>query len=84
MAYEFDTVIQRNENSKIAIDTKAKYGYWERHDGTEGGGLWFDRSAASKRGLVLVDYDGAGILPKQVVQILHTEGFIPDSELLLY
>jgi hypothetical protein len=82
MSYHFDTIIQRNPDSQIAIDTTAMYGYWERHDGSEGGGLWFDRAADGT--LSLTDYDGAGVLPRQVVSLLHAHGYIPAAELALY
>lgn len=83
--YHFDKVIQRNPQSRIMIDTAALYGYWERADGSEGGGLWFQREQLPKTGgklsaLELVDYDGAYELPAQVVKLLREHGYVVGSE----
>lgn len=56
----------------VKIDPAALYGYFEFPDGSEGGGLWFDRDANGK--LDLVDYDGVYELPKKVVQALRDYG----------
>ena len=79
--FNFTVKIPRNEVSEIAIDVRACYGYWDRNDGSEGGGLWFEKV---KNKLLLTDYDGASSLPKQVVELLHKHGYIPDDQLDLY
>jgi hypothetical protein len=72
-SYTFDKQFVTNAaGAVVAIDTAACYGYWERADGTEGGGLWFT-------GLELTDYDGAGELPQRVVQCLRDAGYILDE-----
>lgn len=55
----------------VAIDGEAKYGYWERPNGTEGGGLWFDESDGQ---MYLTDHDGAGELPRRVITALREAG----------
>ncbi len=56
---------------KVFIDTVAQYGYWERRDGSEGGGLWFEDKE-------MVDYDGAYELPIKVEQALREAGYSVD------
>lgn len=82
--YNFNLTFPRNDQSNIKVDSLARYGYWEYRDGSEGGGLWFDPAPGTRHGLTLRDYDGAAILPKQVVEILHREEMIPANELFLY
>lgn len=53
----------------IQIDPVALYGYWERKDGSEGGGLWFAREFLNGP-LELIDYDGAATLPAAIVAAL--------------
>jgi hypothetical protein len=75
---------------QVSIDPVARYGYWERKDGSEGGGLWFDTvpglyRPGDKPALELVDYDGAFALPRAVYAALRDAGyadesFDPDSE----
>lgn len=55
----------------LKIDLAALYGYWEYKDGTEGGGLWFERR---NNRVVLTDYDGAFDLPKKVWEMLEKAG----------
>ena len=57
-----------NNCGEIGIDPAACYGYWERRDGSEGGGLWFEQT---ENGLILVDYDGAFDLPSSVVNAMR-------------
>jgi hypothetical protein len=81
-AQEGRRVSKYNFNVKLtrcAVDTKAAYGYWERRDGTEGGGLWF---TVGPNGLELSDYDGAFELPAAVSAELRAAGFIvgPDFD----
>jgi hypothetical protein len=59
------------------VDTAALYGYWEYTDGTEGGGLWFEKRPDGK--LELLDYDGWYILPAYVATLLRESGFIVDE-----
>lgn len=61
----------------VQIDEWKRYGYWEYRDGTEGGGLWFDRDDTGA--LELVDFDGAGQLPFAVVKHLRDAGFVVDD-----
>jgi len=74
-AYTFDTKL-----SRCAVDTKAAYGYWERKDGSEGGGLWFAHKADGT--LELQDFDGAFELPVVVANELRAAGFVvgPDFD----
>lgn len=61
--------------TRCAVDPKANYGFWERADGSEGGGLWFQDKE-------LTDYDGAFELPKVVAEELRAMGFVvgPDFD----
>jgi hypothetical protein len=61
----------------VQIDPAAQYGYWERKDGSEGGGLWFAQDTQGE--LELIDYDGAAELPRAVVQALRAAGFMLDD-----
>jgi hypothetical protein len=79
--YNFNVILQRNAQSQIGIDTSKLYGYWERADGSEGGGLWFEPSTETKTGLNLIDADGGYELPTAVVNTLHHNGFISDDTL---
>ena len=95
-SYNFDTILfpWGSEHGEIGIDTAALYGYWERKDGSEGGGLWFlpvcDTPSASAGGLIagkpvenasleLIDFDGAFELPKSVVVALQSAGIVLDE-----
>lgn len=79
--YDYTITFQRNPESRIAIDPVAKYGYWERADGAEGGGLWFEDAPGTTHGLKLVDYDGAGVLPRQIVELFSQQQLIPADEI---
>ena len=41
-SYNFDITLHPwgADHGVVEIDTAALYGYWERKDGSEGGGLW--------------------------------------------
>ena len=69
--YIFDTTLNKL-SFEFCIDSIAKYGYFEHKDlGDEcGGGLLFDDDFKLK------DYDGVGVLPKQVKEILIKLGHI--------
>ena len=72
------------ERGTVGIDPAALYGYWERKDGSEGGGLWFDTVPGLYREgqapqLELTDYDGAGELPRSVVAALREAGVVLDD-----
>ena len=71
--YNFTRVLSINGTPRVWIDPVAKYGYWEKEDGSEGGGLWFDGSPDS---LALLDYDGPSMLPHTIVKLLHSEKYI--------
>lgn len=57
--------------AETAVDTGALYGFWERRDGSEGGGLWFSREGDT---IALVDFDGAYELPRRVIRDLRDLG----------
>lgn len=84
MAYNFNVLINTTPDLEIAsmvgVDTTAMYGYWERKDGSEGGGLWFGHSNEGTQGLELQDFDGAGNLPMRVVLSLRENGFIVGKD----
>ena len=72
------------ERGTVGIDTAALYGYWERKDGSEGGGLWFCRELIGSRldqlgPLELIDFDGASELPRSVVAALRAAGYVLDE-----
>lgn len=79
--YTFDTILHPwgtdPERGTVGIDTAALYGYFERKDGSEGGGLWFERTEGGA--LELVDYDGVACLPRSIVEALRGAGFILDE-----
>lgn len=85
MTYNFDTKLT-TINFTIQIDTQAHYGYFEHN--TKGdncaGGLWFQTVPMSEAGLQkkveLIDYDGVFALPKEVVGVLRTAGYIVDED----
>mgnify|MGYP000382588145 CR=1 FL=1 len=81
-AYNFTTTLHPwgPEHGEIGIDPTALYGYFERKDGSEGGGLWFERTEAGS--LELSDFDGSACLPSYVTRTLRAAGFIvsPDFE----
>ena len=61
----------------VEIDPVALYGYFERKDGSEGGGLWFENDGNR---LVLVDYDGVATLPKAIIECLRLNGATVDAD----
>lgn len=79
--YTFDVTLRPwgtvEHSGIVEIDTHALYGAWEYKNGTEGGGLWFDRLANGS--LELVDFDGAGVLPRAIVDAMRSAGFILDE-----
>lgn len=62
----------------IEIDPDALYGYFERRDGSEGGGLWFER--LDNGTLELVDYDGVSCLAPSVSKALRAAGYVVDAD----
>lgn len=56
---------------------KERYGYWERINGEEGGGLWFERHESGA--IELVDYDGVSCLNQSIVDKLREKGYIVDE-----
>lgn len=82
MTYQFTTKLNpwgdNPECGTVGIDEDALYGYWEHKDGSEGGGLWFDRLSDGR--LNLIDYDGDYMLPKPVIDALRLAGFVVDSD----
>jgi len=82
-SYNFDITLHpwgtNPERGVVGIDTSAQYGYWERKDGSEGGGLWFER-LDTKGTLRLIDYDGAAEMPRSVVAALRAAGVVLDEE----
>lgn len=84
--YNFDTILHPwgLGHGEVGIDSAALYGYWERKDGSEGGGLWFSRELINSRldqkgSLELIDFDGAFDLPKAVKAALVTAGVVLDE-----
>ena len=77
MAYKFNIKLhpwgESPEHGNVEIDELAMYGAWEYKDGTEGGGLWFERLDDGR--LSLIDYDGDYCLPKAVIVALRLAGF---------
>jgi hypothetical protein len=69
---------QAPNNGVIEIDPAALYGYFERKDGSEGGGLWFNRTEAG--GLELSDFDGLPCLPSFVARALRAHGVTVDAD----
>ena len=65
------------ERGVVKIDTASLYGYFEHRDGTEGGGLWFERLDSGA--LELLDYDGVFELPRPVVAALRAAGYVLDE-----
>jgi hypothetical protein len=95
-SYNFTMILHPwgTEHGQVGIDPAALYGYWERKDGSEGGGLWFETvceaPTASAGGFVagkpvqggpleLIDYDGAFELPRSVVAALRVAGVYLDD-----
>lgn len=80
-SYKFDTTlfpwIDSPDSGVVGIDSHSLYGYWERKDGSEGGGLWFERIEGGA--LELVDYDGLACLPRSVVAALRAAGYVLDE-----
>jgi hypothetical protein len=66
------------ERGNCGIDELELYGYWEHKDGSEGGGLWFDRLSDGR--LNLIDYDGDYMLPHPVIDALRLAGFVVDVD----
>jgi hypothetical protein len=79
--YNFTTTLHPwgPEHGAIGIDSTACYGYFERKDGSEGGGLWFDRHWRTGE-LNLVDFDGSATLPKAIIEALRAHGVIVDAD----
>ena len=75
--YNFSHKFSCSLGTEIGVDPEAKYGYWERADGSEGGGLWFEPIGTK---LDLMDYDGAGVLPRRIVGALIANGYSVDTE----
>ena len=76
--YNWDFKLKTKLGREVLVDSKAKYGYWERLDGSEGGGLWFETATepAFENRLELVDYDGYMELPKDIEPALQEAGFL--------
>jgi hypothetical protein len=77
MTYNFKLKYKSDKGHEFGIDPKAKYGFWERINGEEGGGLWFERS--ENAALELVDYDGCSCLSQSIVDKLRENGYIVDE-----
>lgn len=81
-AYNYTTTLHPygHGHGLTEIDPAALYGYFERKDGSEGGGLWFERTEAG--GLELADYDGVTTLPRAIIDALRANGVTvtPDFE----
>ncbi len=82
MAYNFNIKLHPWGNSPefgtVVIDEAAMYGGWDYKDGSEGGGLWFEKTSKGK--LNLTDFDGSYALPKKVIEALRLAGFSVDAD----
>lgn len=78
MQYSFDKKLVKN-NWTIAVDSAAKYGYFEHDLEGDGGGLWFEEEADSTQ-LHLMDYDGVYALPASVKDALIELGFVVSED----
>jgi hypothetical protein len=66
------------ERGTVGIDQVELYGYWDHKDGSEGGGLWFERLDNNQ--LDLIDYDGDYVLPRLVIAALRSAGVSVDVD----
>lgn len=78
MSYNWNIKLKTPTGSDVMIDTAARYGYYDRPSGAEGGGLWFEVDPSSGPGdanlkLRLTDYDGCALLPKSVFKLLKEQ-----------
>lgn len=67
--YNFTVSATSKTGWKVAVDPARRYGYFERPNGEEGGGLWFEGGPASLR---LVDQDGTSVTPRGVIEALRS------------
>jgi hypothetical protein len=81
MEYAFTVTLNTKRSSPVRIDPAALYGYWERIDGSEGGGLWFERLDDGR--LELSDYDGTTALRQDIVDCLRENGYVVGPEFYL-
>jgi hypothetical protein len=82
MSYNWNIVGKTSRGGNVYIDTKARYGYWERLDGSEGGGLWFDTHAVPRgetSPLELTDYDGCYELRVDILDFLVQNNITVDE-----
>ena len=63
---------------RFGIDPAALYGFWERKDGSEGGGLQLARTEGGT--LELIDFSGGAWLPLDVVVALRAAGVSVSGE----
>lgn len=81
--YNFDTTLTSIKGHKIEIDSKEKYGAWERPDGSEGGGLWFAYAEdAGPLILELIDYDGTSVISPSIIKALRDHGIVVDDSFM--
>lgn len=80
--YNWDFKIKTELGREVLVDSKAKYGYWEHLDGSEGGGLWFETAPEPvfENRLELVDYDGCMALPSDIEPALQKAGFLIQGD----
>jgi hypothetical protein len=77
--YNFNVKLKSENGHEIGIDTAEQYGYWERPNGEEGGGLWFAPVELGKGVdtiLELTDYDGTSVLSQGIVKALRDHGIV--------
>ena len=82
MDYNFNLKLTTAKGRPVQIDEAALYGYWERLDGTEGGGLWFQRTqqdGGTFGPLELVDYDGCFQIGQDIVDCLREHGITVED-----
>lgn len=83
--YIFTIKLTTPKGHEIGIDPDQLYGYWLKPDGSDGGGLWFEKTdeigtTGIGQCLELMDYDGCYALPAQVyIKLLNQPNMIIDA-----
>lgn len=75
--YQFTEIHKHANGGSVGVDMEAGYGFWEWKDGSEGGGLWFEEADGAA---YLSDFDGAGQLPRRVIDALRAHGITVDAD----
>lgn len=75
--YNWTHTLKTATGREVFVCTPDWYGYWSRLDGSEGGGLWFERVDDK---LHLIDCDGGMSLPVDIVTCLREAGFVVSED----